>query len=134
MQIKPSTASEKAIAISGVDKSTEKNIQAGNKYLRYLITTYINDPDLDDRNRTLLAFAAYNAGPGGLRKFRVKAKEMGLDPNIWFGNVENGAAAIVGRETVQYVSNIYKYYIAYSMVEQQLADKAGARKAMEPKK
>ena len=66
-------------------------------------------------------FAAYNAGPGGLKKFRAKAKEMGLDPNVWFGNVENGAAAIVGRETVQYISNIYRYYIAYSMADQQLA-------------
>jgi membrane-bound lytic murein transglycosylase MltF len=134
MQMKPSTASDKAVAISGIDKSAEKNIQAGNKYLRYLITTYINDPDIDDRNRTLFALAAYNAGPGGLKKFRTKTKEMGLDPNVWFGNVENGAAAIVGRETVRYVSNIYKYYIAYSLVEHGLAEKAGARKAMEKEK
>jgi membrane-bound lytic murein transglycosylase MltF len=134
MQMKPSTANDKAVAISGIDQSAEKNIQAGNKYLRYLIATYINDPDLDDKNRTLFAFAAYNAGPGGLKKFRAKAKEMGLDPNVWFGNVENGAAAVIGRETVQYVSNIYKYYIAYNMMERQQADRTGARMALEPKK
>jgi membrane-bound lytic murein transglycosylase MltF len=134
MQIKPSTAREKAIAISGIDKSAEKNIQAGNKYLRYLIVTYINDPGIDAKNQTLFAFAAYNAGPGNLKKFRAKAQQMGLDPNIWFGNVENAAGVIIGRETVQYVSNIYKYYIAYSLVEKQMAEKAQARKAMESKK
>jgi hypothetical protein len=59
---------------------------------------------------------------------------MGLDPNLWFGNVENAAAAIIGRETVQYVSNIYKYYIAYSMATQQMTERAGARKTMPPEK
>ncbi len=58
-------------------------------------------------NRTLLTFASYNARP---------AKEMGLNPNIWFQNVEVVAAKRIGRETVQYVSNIYKYYVAYKLV------------------
>ena len=113
-----STAREPAIAIEGIEESAERNIEAGNKYLRYLITTYVNDPPLDFKNQTLLAFAAYNAGPGGLHRFRERAKAMGLNPNMWFGNVENAAAAIVGRETVQYVSNIYKYYIAYTVIRQ----------------
>jgi len=116
MQMKPSSAREPDIAIEGIEKSAERNIEGGNKYLRFLITKYINDPTLDDKNRTLFAFAAYNAGPTGLRRFRDKAQAMGLDRNVWFGNVENGAAAIVGRETVQYVSNVYKYYIAYKLV------------------
>jgi hypothetical protein len=90
----------------GIEESAERNIEAGNKYLRYIITKYINDPSIDSKNQTLFAFAGYNAGPGGLHKFRDRAKAMGLNPNIWFGNVENAAAAIVGRETVQYVSNI----------------------------
>ncbi len=130
MQMKPSTAREPDIAIAGIDKSAERNIEAGNKYLRFLITKYINDPGLDAMNQTLFAFAAYNAGPGGLKKFRDKAQAMGLDPNVWFGNVENAAAAIVGRETVQYVSNIYKYYIAYTMVTRQIEDKERARKSV----
>jgi membrane-bound lytic murein transglycosylase MltF len=134
MQVKPSTANEKAIAVSGIEKSADKNIQAGSKYLRYLITTYINDQNVDDKNKTLLAFAAYNAGPGNLKKFRARAKEMGLDPNVWFGNVENAAAAIIGRETVRYVGDIYKYYIAYSLMEREAAEKADARRAMEQRK
>ncbi len=134
MQLLPATARDKAVAISGVEKSAERNIEAGNKYLRYLITTYINDPGIDARNQTLFAFAAYNAGPGNLKKFRAKAQDMGLDPTRWFGNVENAAAAIIGRETVQYVSNIYKYYIAYSMATQQVAERAEARKMGTPGK
>jgi membrane-bound lytic murein transglycosylase MltF len=130
MQLLPRTARDKAIAISGIEKSAERNIEAGNKYLRYLIMTYIKDPDVDARNKTLFAFAAYNAGPGNLKKFRAKAAEMGLNPNLWFENVENAAAAIIGRETVQYVSNIYKYYIAYTLAMQQHAERAEARKGL----
>ena len=129
MQMKPSTAREPYIAIKGIEDSAERNIEAGNKYLRYLIKRYVNDPDLDPKNQTLLAFAGYNAGPGGLQRFRARAKAMGLNPNIWFGNVENAAAAIVGRETVQYVSNIYKYYIAYTVIRQ-VENNEKARKAI----
>ncbi len=120
MQMLPSTAKDKAVGINGIDKDADRNVEAGSKYLRHLIQTYIDDEALLPKDRQLFAFAAYNAGPGNLRKFRQKATSMGLDPNVWFGNVENGAAAIVGRETVQYVSNIYKYYVAYSLLVQRM--------------
>ena len=60
--------------------------------LLLLVDKYLNDPTLDDKNRTLMAFAAYNAGPDNLRKFRRLAERSGLDPNIWFHNVEHVAA------------------------------------------
>jgi membrane-bound lytic murein transglycosylase MltF len=116
MQIKPSTAREKEIAINDVVSSAENNIQAGAKYLRFLADTYITDSDVDARDRVLMALAAYNAGPGNLKRFRDYAAKHGFKSNVWFGNVENGAAAIVGQETVQYIGNIYKYYIAYSQL------------------
>ncbi|WP_163447057.1 transglycosylase SLT domain-containing protein, partial [Escherichia coli] len=77
----------------------DRNIEAGSKYLRYLMDTYLDEPGLNARERELLAFAAYNAGPGNLKKFMKRAADLGLNPNIWFGNVENSAADIVGRET-----------------------------------
>ena len=67
----------------------------------------------------LLAIAAYNAGPGRVASLRREAASMGLDPNIWFDNVEVVAAKRIGRETVQYVSNIYKYWVAYSLAQRQ---------------
>jgi hypothetical protein len=36
--------------------------------------------------------------------------------NVWFHNVEYVAAEKIGAETVTYVSNIYKYYIAYQLI------------------
>lgn len=126
MQLLPSTAADKNVGVRDIAGSADRNIYAGVKYLRFLIGTYINDEGIDDRNRVLFAFAAYNAGPGNLRKFRAKAAEMGLNPNVWFGNVENGAAAIVGRETVQYVSNIYKYYVAYTLASRISAEREAA--------
>ena len=76
-------------------------------------------------NRHLFAFAAYNGGPNRIARLRREAAAQGLDPDKWFNNVELLAAQQIGRETVQYVSNIYKYYIAYRLV----LDRAQERKA-----
>ena len=124
MQLLPTTAADPAVGITGIEHDPEKNIHAGVKYMRLLVDKYLNDPALDDKNRTLMAFAAYNAGPGNLRKFRKLAASSGLDPNIWFGNVEHAAAEIVGRETVQYVANIYKYYVAYRLANERHEERA----------
>ena len=112
MQILPSTAADKNVGIPDIEK-LEKNIHAGTKYLRFIIDQYYKDEPMDKLNQTLFGFASYNAGPARVRGLRKKATAMGLDPNIWFNNVEVVAAKEIGRETVQYVSNIYKYYIAY---------------------
>ncbi|ARU88696.1 lytic transglycosylase F [Pseudomonas sp. M30-35] len=118
MQMLPSTAKDPSVAISGIESSADANIEAGSKYLRGLIDAYLTDDRITPTNQMLLAFAAYNAGPANLRRFRSLAKKSGLDEDIWFGNVEHSAARIVGRETVDYVGNIYKYYIAYKLAEQ----------------
>jgi membrane-bound lytic murein transglycosylase MltF len=121
MQLLESTASDANVGIQGIDQ-LENNIHAGVKYLRFLSDRYFSDPEITGVNRTLLSFAAYNAGPRRVANLRSKTEEMGLDPNKWFRNVEVAAAHEIGRETVQYVSNIYKYYVAYERVvtQQQL--------------
>ena len=117
MQIKPSTAADAPVRIPDIS-TVDANVHAGARLLRYLIDDYFNEPGLDRLNKGLFAFAAYNAGPAKIRKLRVEAKEMGYDPNIWFGNVEVAVAKRVGRETTQYVANIYKYYLAYRMASE----------------
>jgi membrane-bound lytic murein transglycosylase MltF len=115
MQLLPSTAQAPPISIKGVERDADANIRAGAAVMAHLRSRHVNQPGLDEIDRTLMTFAAYNAGPGNLRKFRRKAAAMGLDPDVWFENVEIAAARIVGAETVNYVSNIYKYYVAYSL-------------------
>jgi membrane-bound lytic murein transglycosylase MltF len=83
--------------------------------LRHIRDTYFDDNDIDPLNKTLLSFASYNAGPSRIARLRKLAREQGLDPNIWFGNVDLVVAEDIGQETVVYVSNIYKYYIAYKL-------------------
>jgi len=112
MQLLPSTAADPNVGIPDIEK-LEKNIHAGTKYLRFIVDRYFNDEQMDDVNKMLFAFASYNAGPARVSGLRNKAAKMGLDPNVWFHNVEVVAAKEIGRETVQYVSNIYKYYIVY---------------------
>jgi len=114
MQVIPKYAAAPPINISNVDIA-ENNIQAGAKMLHNIAETYFKDAKLDPTNKTLMVFAAYNAGPNRIARLRKKAAEEGLDPNQWFGNVELVAAKDVGQETVQYVSNIYKYYVAYKL-------------------
>lgn len=117
MQILPSTAKDKSVGIPDIEK-LEPNIHAGTRYLRFMADRYFpEDGGLDELNRAFFTFASYNAGPARVTSLRREAKEMGLNPNIWFNNVEVVAAKRIGRETVDYVSNILKYYVAYKLLE-----------------
>lgn len=120
MQILPSTAKDKNVGIPDIHK-LESNIHAGTKYLRYVADRYFPESSgIDSMNRALFSFASYNAGPAKVAKLRKEAEEKGLNPNLWFNNVELIAAKRIGRETVQYVSNIFKYYIAYKLQQEKL--------------
>jgi membrane-bound lytic murein transglycosylase MltF len=118
MQVIPKNAAASPINIPHVD-TAETNIQAGVKMLRNIEDTYFNDPKIDRLNKTLFLFASYNAGPNRIARLRKEAPGLGLDPNVWFGNVELVAAKEIGQETVTYVSNIYKYYVAYTLAAEQ---------------
>ncbi|MCB1844759.1 MAG: transglycosylase SLT domain-containing protein, partial [Halioglobus sp.] len=126
MQIKPSTAKDPNVAVPDVH-SVEPNIHAGTKYVSFLRERYFNDPGLDDLNSTLMSLAAYNVGPARMIKLRNQAEQLGYDPDVWFDNVEIAAARYVGKEPVTYVSNIYKYYIAYLLSEELVEARRAAR-------
>ncbi len=126
MQMLPSTAADPKVNIPDIHQ-VEPNIHAGIKYLHYLRSRYFSDPEIDSFNRTLLAFGAYNAGPHRMIKLRNKAAKQGYDPNQWFDNAEVIAAKEIRRETVQYVANIYKYYIAYKLIAEQQVQRHMAR-------
>lgn len=114
MQVLPSTAADRNVNIRDIEK-LENNIHAGIKYMRFIQDQYFADAPMDDLNRHLFTFASYNAGPNRIAGLRRKAEAQGLDPNVWFRNVEIVAAREIGRETVQYVSNIFKYYLVYKL-------------------
>ncbi len=118
MQVKPSTAAAAPISIPDI-MTAENNIHAGVKILRDIADQYFNDPAIDPTDRLLFTFAGYNAGPNRIADLRRRAAVQGLDPNKWFGNVELLVDQTVGPVTVQYVSNIYKYYVAYRLVVQE---------------
>ena len=128
MQIKPSTAKDKHVAIKDV-YTDDNNVHAGVKYLAFLRERYFSSPDIDEGASLHLSLAAYNAGPAKVRQMRAKTKKMGLDPNVWFRNVERAAQQMVGSETTRYVANIYKYYLAYTLLNNLNDSKANALKA-----
>ncbi len=120
MQVMPATGKELNV---GDINHIEANIHAGVKFIRFMEDTYFKDEPMDELNKQLFTFASYNAGPGRIRQLRKEAAKRGLDPNVWFGNVEVIASERIGRETVTYVSNIYKYYIAYRLIAESAARK-----------
>jgi membrane-bound lytic murein transglycosylase MltF len=122
MQVLPSTAAGKPFYIRDI-RNVDNNIHAGVKYMRWLIDTYFSDPGLDQLNRHLFALAAYNCGPGRVIQLRKMAKAKGLNPNLWFDNVELMSAKVIGRETNQYVSNIYKFYASYRALSYYAAER-----------
>jgi membrane-bound lytic murein transglycosylase MltF len=127
MQLLPSTAADPNVNIPDI-REMENNIHAGVKYLRFMRDRYFENERMDDLNKMLFSFASYNAGPAKVNQLRRQARKKGLDPNIWFRNVEIIAAKRIGRETVQYVSNIYKYYVAYRLILDKLELKAEVKK------
>jgi membrane-bound lytic murein transglycosylase MltF len=124
MQVMPATGKEMNV---GDITQLEANVHAGVKYIRYMIDKYYADEPMDRINKGLFAFASYNAGPARINQIRQKAAKRGLDPNQWFNNVEIVASESIGRETVQYVSNIYKYYVAYQLVMDERGERAKAK-------
>lgn len=114
MQIKPATAADKNVGINDISAPAD-NIRAGARYMRFIIDRYFSDPEMGDEQRWLFALAAYNAGPARIQRLRNQAAAEGHDPNIWLDNVELIAARKIGRETVRYVRNIFKYYVAYRL-------------------
>jgi membrane-bound lytic murein transglycosylase MltF len=128
MQVLPSTGRELKV---GDIRQVEPNVHAGAKYIRSIIDTYFADDAVDDLNKTLFAFAAYNAGPNRIRRLRDVTRERRLDPDIWFGNVELVVAQKVGAEPVTYVSNIFKYYVAFKLLERHREAQRRAREAFE---
>ena len=124
MQLMPATGRDMRV---GDITKIDANIHAGVKYMRFMMDQYFKDEPMDRVNKALFTFASYNAGPGRISQLRKEAENRGLDPNVWFGNVEQVASERIGRETVTYVANIYKYYIAYRLVTEERARREEAK-------
>ena len=124
MQLMPATGKEMD---TGDITQVDSNIHAGVKYVSLMRDEFFGNEPMDARNKILFSFAAYNAGPGRVQKLRKEAEQRGLNPNVWFNNVEIIAAKRIGEETVTYVANIYKYYVAYTLIEEQRAEKERTR-------
>jgi membrane-bound lytic murein transglycosylase MltF len=128
MQVMPPTGRDMNV---GDIYLLEPNIHAGVKYMRRVMDANFKDATtMTPINKGLMTFASYNAGPGRVRALRREAEKRGLDPDVWFGNVEQIASERIGRETVTYVSNIYKYYVAYRLVVDDQERRRAAKEAV----
>ncbi len=122
MQLLPSTASDPNVDIPNI-WNAENNIHAGIKYMHFMYNRYFAKADMDALNKHLFLLASYNAGPAKIRRMQRIAKAEGLNPNVWFNQVERIAAREISREPVQYVSNIYKYYLSLRYINRFLETK-----------
>jgi membrane-bound lytic murein transglycosylase MltF len=126
MQVMPATG--RSLHVGDI-RQLEPNIHAGVAYITKIRDKYFGKDPMDEMNRDLFAFAAYNAGPARINRLRQLAAKRGLNPNVWFANVELLAAEKIGRETVTYVSNIFKYYVAYQLALENQAERLKAKNA-----
>jgi membrane-bound lytic murein transglycosylase MltF len=129
MQLMPKTG--RALGVGDIYQA-DPNVHAGAKYMARLMDDYFKDVPFDEQNHNLFAFAAYDMGPGAIQSLRREAEAKKLNPNLWFNNVERVAAARIGQEPVRYVRNIYKYYVAYKLIEEADAAKAAIAAAPTP--
>ncbi len=95
-------------------KNAENNVHAGVKYLSWIRDQFFGD--LPKRRAIRMTLAAYNAGPTTVVKARKLADKMGLDPNVWFRNVELAMAKMKKSEPVDYVSQVNKRYVGYNLL------------------
>ncbi len=114
MQIKPSTARSKIVNIPNIT-DIENNIHAGVKYLAFIRDYYFSKPEYSPEDVINFSLAAYNAGPGRIKKLQRIAEQRGLDPYKWYYNVEIIARQRIGQETVNYVTKIQKTKIALKL-------------------
>jgi membrane-bound lytic murein transglycosylase MltF len=127
MQVMPATGNDLKV---GDINLVEPNVHAGIKYFRFMMDTFYKDEPMDELNKGLMTLASYNAGPGRMRQLRRETARRGLNPNVWIGNVERVVSEKVGRETVTYVSNIHKYYIAYKLVLDRQREREEAKESV----
>ena len=122
MQVMPSTGQD----LGFIDlQDPQESIHAGVKYMHQLINRF--DHSLPMEVRIRFALASYNVGYGHVLDARRLAREMGWDPNRWFGNVEKAMRLLSqpdyyerarygfcrGGQPVHYVKNIQNFYDAY---------------------
>ncbi len=112
MQVLPSTANERYINVHNVN-DIDNNVNAGTKYMRYILDHYFQDQLISDDEKLLFALASYNCGPNRIREYQREAKTRGLNHYLWFDNVEKIAMEKGAFETVKYVRNISSLYISY---------------------
>jgi len=122
MQVMPRTARELGYKLPFSDA---KGIEAGVNYLAWCRDRF--DATLPPQERLWFSLAAYNAGAGHVFDARRLAKQQGLNPDIWFDNVEQAMLLLSqrkyyhharfgyvrGGEPVNYVRQIRKRYRAY---------------------
>ncbi|MFT7486047.1 MAG: membrane-bound lytic murein transglycosylase MltF [Candidatus Paceibacteria bacterium] len=120
MQLLPSTGEDMEC---GDLRDPKENLRAGVRYLDWLRTNFFADPELAEDERMDFILAAYNAGPGNVRKWRKMAPGRGLDPMRWRNNVEILAFEGVGVQPIRYVNNIEKFFVAYSLASDLIAER-----------
>ena len=114
MQLMPATGQSLKVGDITV---TESNVHGGTKYMDQLMTEYSRMRSSTSRT------VRCSRSPATTRDLAIsrsckEAEKRGLDPNLWFNNVEVVTAEKIGIETTTYVRNIFKYYVSYRLTQE----------------
>jgi membrane-bound lytic murein transglycosylase F len=124
LQVLPRTARQVGIEPASLWEP-QPGIEAGTRYLKWASERF--ESSLPHSERVWFTLAAYNAGAGHVHDARKLAARRNLNPDIWFGNVEQAMLLLSrrefaaearhgfvrGSEPVKYVYDIRNRYRAY---------------------
>ena len=133
MQVMPATGKDMKV---GDIRQIDPNIHAGVKYIRFMIDQYFKDEPMDDLNKGLFAFASYNAGPARIRA-AAEAKPASAGSTRTSGSTTSSAIVAENASAARrctYVSNIYKYYVAYRLTVEEWTQKGAGQPVAAPKR
>jgi len=131
MQLMPRTA--KAMGVKNTSDPAH-SIKGGIKYMDWLRDRF--DSSLPISERLWFTLASYNAGAGHVHDARRLARQLGYDPDRWFGHTEHAMLALSkkeyarkarfgyvnGREPVNYVRDIRQRFEAYVELSRNIAE------------
>ena len=122
MQLMPATGNHPALRGISINGTARDNIEAGLRYLKMLSDRYLNNPLLNEHDRSLMVLLAYHRGPASLERARNLGQELGLTDLAWFHHTDQAVARLYGQEPVEYVRNIAKYaFVFRQRIEQKSA-------------
>lgn len=95
----------------------EENVKYGSKMLSRIYHYHFCSPDIDRSSQIRFTLAAYHLSPRSIQEARLKAQELGYNPNIWNHNVAKVIKQNFGNSIPTHVARVVRHYRIYKQID-----------------